>query len=302
MIEEGFLKKHGPFVYILIGTILFWLSLKFNNIAKTTVDIPINYEIPHGYILPDHTVKKIEAVVEGKIYNLIRLNTYKGITLSLKSEQSQLINSNELTQKVKSLLQNRASLLSLPVNQLNLDLERAARKKVPIWTNNIRITPGSYKNLISPIRLFPDSVEISGAENDIANIDHWETEAYSIDQLESDLADETVLLTSEHNKENIALDINEVKMSVQVDRLIEKVLTCPVSQAENVKTLPAVVEMNVSYASRISSDVHCRNVNINLLDIDTSKLYKTIEVSPNITYLSLLSTSVDTVSVIKMDD
>lgn len=296
--DRAYIKQHLPFFLILFGTILFWLSIRFNKTSKATIEVPINYKVPQGLVLSQDTPREISAVVEGRIYNLLDADQAEPIHIGLKNQPYQEVSSVELGRKIQDVLGRKVTLESLPVSYLQVRLDSAISKRIPISTLDIEVKPALYSNLISDVILKPDSVTISGPESKIKNIDYISAMPFKGTDLNKDLVNYAVPLDTHIIGYNMSIDTAYTYISVLVDRLIEKDVVCSIPNEDYSDIIPSSITIHGSYAARIK-DIDCEDYVMILSDIPQNSNKKLLKVKSQNDFMDVLSTSVDTVLIVK---
>lgn len=302
MITLEEVKYHIPFFVILVGVLAFWLSIKMDTEASTTISIPIEYEIPHGFLLDEESPSSVSVNVSGKVYSLLNATTGKGISINLKPQGQQKITAEAVQEAIANLVPENVKINSIPVSTFDVYLYTARTKKVPISTSNIDITLNQFYNQISPISFEPDSVEVSGPRGLIEDIKEWPTEKKSYKELSDDISNETLKLVIPEN-EDVSLSFSETQVNITIDRLIEDMVLCEVPRlTESVIALPSHIEIKYSYAKRKINTAACADFEIDLNKIDSTDRKYNIEVISKDALINVMSFYPTAVEILSAQD
>ncbi len=151
-------------------------------------------------------------------------------------------------------------IVSVSPDTLYFDFAKQSSKKVPVKFNDDFSFVPQY-DVIDTIRIRPAYVTVTGPLEDLARIDHWETDTLSQKLVRSDVVARLGLRTKQ--KANINVYPASVEVTVPVGEVTEKVLEVPIKaeKAKNyssVKLLPENVKITVMVSlndyNRISPD------------------------------------------------
>ncbi|SEN51290.1 hypothetical protein SAMN05216436_11787 [bacterium A37T11] len=138
-------------------------------------------------------------------------------------------------------------IVSVSPDTLYFDFAKKSSKKVPVKLNyDISFWP-QYA-IVDTIKVHPAYVTVTGPLDDLAQIDHWETDTLTHKQVRSSI--QAHLALQKNQKGNINLYPASVEVSVPIGEVTEKVLEIPIKaeKAKNymsVKLLPEKVRITV---------------------------------------------------------
>ena len=167
------------------------------------------------------------------------------IEVELSADNNQLIPSSAIAEKINSLLaSNEISVSQIKPSNINILLEDQANKKVPVVSKmNIEFLPGFF--IKNEIRFTPDSVVLTGSQQQLKEINQWNTEIVYISKLNKNIVEMPVALESPKS-EMLRLDESMVRMNLEVEEYTEKIFTVPLrvkNSDSKVKSIPNKVEV-----------------------------------------------------------
>ncbi len=208
---------------ICIGiAFLFWLFTKLSYQSRTTLKIKTEFVLPKNKILSKPAPDILEIVVEGSGWELLSLffnNQRYKVEFDLMEEKEQNISSLSISGKIAKQFPSSVKILEIRPEFIQLSAEDRISKKVPVKLIS-SIALSNQFLMRDSIKVYPDSIEISGPVSIINEINLWETEDLEIKNLESDF-ERNINLKKPSNK-SIALEPKYVKASGKIIQTTEK--------------------------------------------------------------------------------
>ncbi|CAA0170322.1 CdaR family protein [Tenacibaculum maritimum] len=238
-------KIPKAFIAFLVISIFFWLLTKLSKEYTTTINVPIAYiNLPQHKILQKDTPKRINLSIKGSGFKLFTANL-ENITLKLNAANisKEVKNSYSLSLKkqlneIKKQLPTGLALQPLENNIIYLSLDSLSSKKVPVEAN-LKITYEKGYNLSGNIILEPDSIQISGAETAIKNIEKLTLHQLPLKNLSKNTTKNIEIHEAKALKK-IKFSHNTVKAYIKVDKFTEGYFEVPFT----LKNVPADTEIN----------------------------------------------------------
>ncbi len=125
---------------------------------------------------------KIQVMVKGEGLQLLRLY-YNPPEILIDATENQFV---VLGAVQRGLPQNISVERTLPT-VVNLLKEKKENKRVPILPRTEVSWPPTH-DIVQDVAIFPDSLEISGAQSILENITHWQTELFKQDNVKDSLS------------------------------------------------------------------------------------------------------------------
>ena len=184
---------------------------------------------------------KVQVQVQGEGLELIQM-FYKPPDIVIDAAKSQVNLIEVVSQRLPSTI--RLDRVTPPIFILQKEVK--VNKKVPIGLNALVETPLTHDMVIEP-SIFPDSVEISGAESIISQVQSWPTIYFEETDLKDTLDIDLNLVDSLQGL--IDLSVNSTKLNAIAEQFTEgsreiEVLIRDVPSLQNYITLePPVLEV-----------------------------------------------------------
>ena len=253
----------------------------------TSIILPIAYEnIPQNLLLQKEPLKQLEVTIKASGFK-IALTKFKqkqifldASSLNRKKKSTYYL----LTRSYKTAIQKQLSigvnLQQIAKDSLFLNLGSLQTKKLPIVAD-VKIDYHVGYDLSSSIQMQPDSVLVSGPENQIKNLKSIQLEPIKLSDVKEDFSREVAIVKS-NNLKNVRFNIAKVTVSGKVEKFTEGSLLVDVeilNLPENITINTLVKKVEVVYVVALS--------NFNKIDEDSFQIkcdYKTAE-NNNLNYL-----------------
>ncbi len=253
----------------------------------TSIILPIAYEnIPQNLLLQKEPLKQLEVTIKASGFK-IALTKFKqkqivldASSLNRKKKSTYYL----LTRSYKTAIQKQLSigvnLQQIAKDSLFLNLGSLQTKKLPIVAD-VKIDYHVGYDLSSSIQMQPDSVLVSGPENQIKNLKSIQLEPIKLSDVKEDFSREVAIVKS-NNLKNVRFNIAKVTVAGKVEKFTEGSLLVDVeilNLPENITINTLVKKVEVVYVVALS--------NFNKIDEDSFQIkcdYKTAE-NNNLNYL-----------------
>ncbi len=259
--------KLSAFLICLAISGFLWISHALNLYYNYSLNIPVKFiNLPHNKLL----VSNLPASLRFDI----KTSGLKLLFVLLKKPFSELtINFNDLKGNNK---QNTYSISSSNVNlesitKFKLTIERISPDTLFFTSKkgiskNVAIKPVLFitadKGIaVSKPLITPAFITITGDSASIKNIDSISTAPLYLNQMNKNYNGKLALVSP---SESVYLNLNEVSISIQADKLLEKEIELPVEilnkpEGKNIKVFPAKVKVRFSTAFNDLNDVEPNN-------------------------------------------
>jgi YbbR domain-containing protein len=272
------------FIVCLLIAFVFWVLIAFNNNYNTTLTVPVRYiNIPENRVVAEELPKKVELTINGKGYNVL--------SYLMLPEQGEIIIDGKRIGIQKRNNINKGFLLTrdgvdyfnrqhADIRALNISpdtlffqLQNRIFKRVPVKVN-LDVTFAKQYGLINPVKILPDSVDISGEEEMIEGILYVDTDVFSKKEIS------TSFNTSLNIKpiDGIYCTPASVELNFYVEQFTEQIFDIPITIRNNnpkdsIVVLPSKVQVSflVGLNDYIKSQADLFEVEVDFSDIGTVK-------------------------------
>ncbi|MBL1212770.1 MAG: YbbR-like domain-containing protein [Ignavibacteriae bacterium] len=213
-------KKIITIILIFIFSIVLWGSISLSKEYFTSLSLPIEFiDLSDDYSINTDRLKKVSVSLKGDGWSLLGLalkSKLKFIIRPQDEEGRQVISSrNEIEQN--DWLPSNVQVVEVQPDVIEFDVEKISFKRVPI-EKNISI---QYKNdygIISTISISPDSVDISGPESKIKNIEKIKTEFTEFNNVDKSVSANVPL----EKIKSIEYYYNFTRVEFDVQKIVDK--------------------------------------------------------------------------------
>lgn len=223
-------KDRVLYLYTTGIALFFWIFLKLSKSYESNIDVKLDYNIEdrHAFIYSPPAYVNVTLAAKG--WDLLSLNTISRSSLSIDvyNRQRSVITAEELQSKISTIIGSDKSLKSLFLDngQIDLEFDNRISKKVHLTENYTFNFDSGYDLKQDSVILIPDSVEISGPERLLDDINSWPLVDLQFSNL-SKAINELVSL-EESSPYAIDLKIEKVRLRVPVEQVIEKKIYVPI--------------------------------------------------------------------------
>lgn len=214
------------FLLFLICSCLAWAVSKFSETYESRASFDLEFfNLPDTLLLNPEANTALPAKVRASGfqflgYALNRKTIQVNLENVLHDREGYFLTANTLKNIVEPQLPNRVTLLELIEPIYFVDLYEVGSKKVPVQPN-IALNLVQNHMLIGEVTAQPDSVTIKGAKGSLETIHYLTTEYLQLDEISKDFTRKVALKISD-SLENVFTEIDEVRLTGQVERFSEK--------------------------------------------------------------------------------
>lgn len=170
-------EKIVVFISSIFLALCLWFIVNLSRDFNVTIEVPIQVvNIPEGVALSTELPEFVSVNLSGEGWQLIPLyGNPPRVSISADSRQINLF------EQMRNQVSAFSDLNVIQVEPIILEIETEERisKRVPVRPR-ISLNLSSQFGLVEQPKLTPDSVTISGARSNLANIDEWLTEEVEI--------------------------------------------------------------------------------------------------------------------------
>lgn len=200
-----------------------WLYSSLSATLYYYVDIPLEILLPANRAVEGEKPEKISVEVKGAGWQILNLILYSSgkCVVDLRSEKIATSEYHISRADLFGYLSFASGVEATDVNPETLVLKTGliGKYKVPVKPN-VKIQPMKGFTLVGDLKTFPDSVLITGNDNEVKSVEYWETEFESVDGVYSPKTITVELKNSDGR--NIELSSENVKIFFDVQQISEK--------------------------------------------------------------------------------
>lgn len=216
-------------IVCIILSFVFWLILNLSQTYSITKEVRLTYLINPDRVLAGSPPRNMPVVISGEGWNLL-LESFRGKTIDVEidmfGESNYQLTAAELSREIRRRLSSGA----LEIRELAYESQRVLTtpltgKTVPVVAHvRVDYAPGYFSPDV--VRVFPDSVTVSGATDELESVVVWPTEPLLLDDVDQEV-DVTVGL--QRPPEGFTLNYEEVRISFNVQAFIERTFRVPLT-------------------------------------------------------------------------
>ncbi|MFT4575679.1 MAG: YbbR domain-containing protein [Polaribacter sp.] len=258
-------KIPKAFSVALLFAVLFWLLIKMSKEYKTVISFPVEYvNIPQNKLIQKEPVKKIDIQIKASGFRLFGLGIVQAkIKLDARklkrksgSDYYFLLQNQKID--IQHQITNKYMVDQIVEDTVYLNLGTLTSKMVPVYGN----FDLSYKlgyHLIETIKITPDSIMVSGPEEQIDTLQRMQLEQFFKEDI-SETIETTLKITESTNA--IKFKVKEVTIYGEVDQFTEgklevpfRIINMPDSVSVNTfpTTLKVIFQVGLSNFNKVNS-------------------------------------------------
>lgn len=150
-----------------------WFIVNLSRDFNVSVEVPILLtNLPQDVTISSDVPETVTVTLTGEGWNLISVYTNPP-RVFINAESGDINMSEQIRSQISAF--SNLNIVQVRPSQLEIVTERKISKRVPVVSRVKLNVSGRYGMIREPV-VSPDSVTISGAESQLAEIDSWETE------------------------------------------------------------------------------------------------------------------------------
>jgi hypothetical protein len=267
-------KISKTFIGFLVASFFIWLLITFSKEYTTVINFPVEYsKIPQNKLLQEAPINEISLSIKASGFKLVKAKLKQEI-IQLNASNLQRKTSSKFYFLPKNQIKNIQSQLTYKVelqeilqDTIYLNLGVLTSKKVPLKTNLIIDYHIGY-DLVNEIKIEPDSVIISGPENQIENINHLKLSKLKLKDVKASFTNKLKIIKPKE-LDKLKINIAEASISGHVEKFTEgsfkvpfEIINLPTdvnltSLTNNVEVFFVVALSNFNKVNKLSFKVEC---------------------------------------------
>lgn len=239
------------FLFFLALSTTFWLFQTLNETYEEDFNVPLELRgVPKGIVITSELPRNVKVTLRDKGSTLLsyrygerRLAVVVDFSTYASGTNGHVrILASELVKQLQGRLSQGTQILALKPDTLEFFYNHGRTKRVPVkMLGEVSAAPGYY---IASQRLAPDSVDVLASNKQLDTI----TAAYVVPFMRKDVSAPAVYKLRLRTLRGAKFRPAVVKLSVDVDRLVEKKFSVPITgvgfpEGEQLRTFPSQVEV-----------------------------------------------------------
>ena len=226
-------KRKAKVFFIFLGcsaAIWFINALSQTYVSTTAFDLEyVNF--PDGYLFKGASKKQMEVKLRAGGFQFLGFN-FKNKKVSIDISEAEKRNNKFYVPEVRyrtqieKQLTGSMSLLEIDGDTLFLDMLGVITKKLPVRPR-VKMNLAQNYLLEGEIRMTPDSISVTGPEDEVDSITQIRTEKMTLPDLTSDFSQELAVFKAPKLKNTTYSELSVV-LSGEITRFTEKIFELPI--------------------------------------------------------------------------
>ena len=195
---------------------------KMSKSVEWERELPVKYKMAEGYVFSDEPRDIISFTAEATGWQLLSLSRKEldSLVIQVPSRPgNHSWNSEQIRQMIKEKdIDQDVSIPEVSPFRLTISIVEAFTKCVPLKIAYRVSHPSGFQS-VSPIRVDPDTVCITGPKESVGTIDHWYTDSLILENVSQ--TQEGLLSLKEDDKGLLEFSPSEVNYSLEVAEFTE---------------------------------------------------------------------------------
>ncbi len=241
-------KRKAKVFFVFLGcSAAIWFINALSQTYVSTAAFDVEYvNFPDGYLFKGASKKEMNVKLRAGGFQFLGFN-FKNkkvridVSKAEKNDSKFYVPENRYRTQIEKQLTGSMDLLEIDNDTLFLDMLPVITKKLPVRPR-VKLNLAQNYLLDGKIQMVPDTISVTGPEEEIDSITQVRTEIITLPNLTSDFSEELGVFKSP-KLENTSYSINTVVLSGKISRFSEKVFEVPVTVINlpddlDVKTFP----------------------------------------------------------------
>ncbi len=216
------LRDYKVKLIVFVFAIFIWFFVVTENEYEYDIEIPLApVNLPAGKVILNDLPKTVKVKIKGNGKDLIALSLSGGARLELDLSGVEDSRVFHLDPKYVMLSRPIGSVTSTEIvmpDTVRVVLDAFTSRRVPVRPR-IVLTPAPGYTVVGDFQVKPDSVDVSGAQSLVEQIEAVETEARTFSDLTFDLRQ--VLPLAPLRSDKLACSVQQVEVFADVQKLLE---------------------------------------------------------------------------------
>lgn len=245
-------RKVKVFVILLICSFGAWLISQLSETYTERITFELSFtNAPDSLMLMNASEKEITLSVRGSGWQFLSSRFTSGelpIDLSKVSyaRQEYFLPNQSYRDQIEAALPANMTVVQMGDDTLFLNFSRLVSKKIPVYPN-VGIQLAQNYLLDGPLKVVPDSVVLTGPEQELDTLERIYTEQTELTGIDESFS-RTLKLVQPESLTNTRFDVGEIQLSAEVFRFSEKIFEVAVDvinlpEGTQIRTFPNSVEV-----------------------------------------------------------
>ena len=215
---------------ICIGiALIFWLLVKLSQTYTSDKAVEMNFRVPENLAFRDAPPQDVVIEMEGTGWDLLFeyfASPAVPLQYDLLDRRELVLSRNNLRSDLQDqLFSGDLRIIDINYDRIELTLEERVTRRVPIRLHS-RLSFAPEHQLRGPVRLKPDSVDVTGPVSRVDSISFWPSDSLIMNRLKTSL---TTNLPLRKPSREISLNPRVVQAVIPMEQFTQKSLFVPLT-------------------------------------------------------------------------
>ncbi|MCR4418382.1 MAG: CdaR family protein [Ignavibacteria bacterium] len=215
-------KEFFVFIIFVFIAFLFWGAISLSEEYSMKINIPVKVELPEGnFAIEGDIPENLEILLKASGWSLLKIKYFQDSKFILKIKEpvdNFVYPTNNITGDLLGF-PGDVRILSIQPDVIRISFHIAIEKKVKIYPR-LNFTLKDGYDIVSPIKVEPESIWIKGSRRLLAKIDSLPTELINLQQLSEFVSVETKVIDTLPNL--LIYEKYPVKVSFDVQQIVDR--------------------------------------------------------------------------------
>jgi len=222
-------KNYKAYLLFLLLTFILWFAIQLTKTYNFQTELVIKLSNIPKHIVLDSSEQNVGLGIKSNGFKLWRYNFLnKKVSINYNEFQKDSfllkISANKLKTTIAKSYQLSFEEISLDQMMFSFNYQKKETKLVPV-NSNLKLNFTSGYNTIESLKLSPDSVTVSGSEQDLQNVNFVDTKKKEINNVNDTLKGNVQLVKPDSN---VDISLESVEYYLPVEKYSEKAIMVPV--------------------------------------------------------------------------
>lgn len=215
-------KEFFVFIIFVFIAFLFWGAISLSEEYSMEINIPVKVELPEGnFAIEGDIPENLEILLKASGWSLLKIKYFQDSKFILKIKEpvdNFIYRTDNITGDLLGF-PGDVRILSIQPDVIRISFHIAIEKKVKIYPR-LNFTLKDGYDIVSPIKVEPESIWIKGSRRLLAKIDSLPTELINLQQLSEFVSVETKVIDTLPNL--LIYEKYPVKVSFDVQQIVDR--------------------------------------------------------------------------------
>lgn len=275
--NQGFRRFSGMIVFILVAGLL-WLIIKLSDTYTVTVPFAIHYvDIPASQLIQEND-QEVNATVTTSGFNLLNYyfvrKPYRKVEISLKESKYRKTDNHQYSYSSRIVEEKIGDFFATSSTDIHINDDIQYFTMSRLASKRVKIVPATDINFEKQYNFYgepiasPDSITIYGAVDDVNKTRDVHTMVITRKNVNQNIETSAKLDLDE----NLHADIEEVEVSINVEKYTEAEITVPISIPQNLNMHLYPNKASVRYIVAMKDYAIINSMSF-MAEVDTTNIY-----------------------------